>query len=185
MSIFTSSKERALWIVDAIVVALIFSTLGIAGRLAENIPREVVDNLFVFGFFMLVAAIVAVALFYRPSVSQLAILTGLVAVLVMVASRMGIPEERTHLFEYALVGTLTYQALVERSRHSGGVGAPAVMAFLITAGIGWLDEIVQYFLPDRVYDWRDVGFNLLAAFLSVAFAATVEAIRKRRAASGA
>ena len=59
---------------------------------------------------------------------------------------------------------------------------PAVpsIALLVTAALGWLDEGIQAALPDRVYDPIDVGFNALAATVSVVGTATVVWIRERR-----
>ena len=36
-----------------------------------------------------------------------------------------------------------------------------------TVLLGWLDEGIQWLLPNRVYDIRDVGFNALAAVMAV------------------
>ena len=35
------------------------------------------------------------------------------------------------------------------------------------SAFGWLDEGIQWLLPGRVYDLRDVGFNALAAAMAV------------------
>jgi VanZ family protein len=35
----------------------------------------------------------------------------------------------------------------------------------MAALIGLLDEVVQYFLPNRVFDWYDVGLNTCAALI--------------------
>ena len=40
--------------------------------------------------------------------------------------------------------------------------------FLSSAALGWTDEGIQAFLPNRVYDLRDVGFNALAGAMAVA-----------------
>jgi hypothetical protein len=41
--------------------------------------------------------------------------------------------------------------------------APAVLAVVITALLGLLDESIQALLPNRVFDMIDVGFNALLA----------------------
>jgi hypothetical protein len=45
--------------------------------------------------------------------------------------------------------------------------APAVLAVLITALLGLLDESIQALLPNRVFDMIDVGFNALAGFMAI------------------
>ena len=49
---------------------------------------------------------------------------------------------------------------------------------------GWGDELIQYFLPNRVYDLRDVAFNAEAAALVVAFLAARRLARRRDARRG-
>ena len=41
-------------------------------------------------------------------------------------------------------------------------------ALLIAATAGWIDELIQAVLPDRVYDLRDVAINAVAALLALA-----------------
>ena len=52
----------------------------------------------------------------------------------------------------ASVFFLIYNALSERSENGRRVPAPAVLALVVTVLLGWLDEGIQAFLPDRVYD---------------------------------
>jgi hypothetical protein len=42
-----------------------------------------------------------------------------------------------------------------------------VGAILFAAAAGWLDELLQGLLPDRVYDLRDVGINAVAALMAI------------------
>jgi hypothetical protein len=84
------------------------------------------------------------------------------------------PEEALHFIQYGLVGGLFFAALVERRRHLDASSwlarpaLPAVLAFLLTLAAGWTDEIIQYFLPNRYYDLRDVAFNAAAGALAIA-----------------
>jgi VanZ family protein len=96
------------------------------------------------------------------------------------------PEERFHLLEYGLLAGLVYTALLERQRPGDGVrwsALPAFLAALLTGLAGWLDEGIQHLLPNRHYDWIDVGLNLLAAVLAIgALAVLAEARRADRSA---
>ena len=42
---------------------------------------------------------------------------------------------------------------------AGGCPAPAALALVVTALLGWVDEGIQGLLPNRVYDWLDVASN--------------------------
>ena len=61
-----------------------------------------------------------------------------------------------------------YQALRERARHGAGVRVPALLALVVTALLGWLDEGIQALLPNRVYDNFDVLSNAVAALIGIA-----------------
>lgn len=82
-------------------------------------------------------------------------------------ARIALPEERTHLIEYSVVGVLIYKALLERSKNEWPVWSPALLAILLTGTLGSIDEVVQIWHPTRTFDWRDLGFNWLAGILSV------------------
>lgn len=76
---------------------------------------------------------------------------------------LSIPEERIHFAQYGLMAVLARRALgwhVSPPRQYLG-------AFVIAAMAGWVDEVIQGLLPDRVYDLRDVGINAVAALLAI------------------
>lgn len=71
---------------------------------------------------------------------------------------MPIIEERLHFIVFGLYGYLSMLVL------------PRTTAYIACLVLGMGDELLQWFLPDRVGDWRDVQFNLLAAFAATLFA---------------
>ena len=155
--------------VAALVVATIYSTLGLARTLSDELRRRsLFDALFGFALVVLLIALVAIARRARLGGREIGLLLGLVAVWVMVVARMAIPEERTHLIEYALLAGLVQQALVERQRNGRFAGRPALAAFAVASTAGIVDELIQAVLPSRVFDARDIGFNVLAAGLGAA-----------------
>lgn len=180
MSLFASKRERRLWLWTLAVMVAIYSTLGLAGTLTDTLrDRGLFDGLFVVGFLILLAAVLVVGWITRPGIAEIGIILGIAAVYAMVVARMGIPvEERTHLFEYSLIGLLVYQALTERRNEGRPVAAPAAMAVAATAALGWIDEGIQWLLPNRVYDIRDVGFNALAGFIAVAGTMALKRVRR-------
>ena len=126
------------------------------------------------------AAIVALALKTRPGRAEIGMALGVAAVYLMLFARLRIPEARTHLFEYSVVAVFIYEALRERASQGRRVPAPATLAVLVTALLGWLDEGSQAILPGRVYDLQDVGFNALAALMAVAASLALARARRRR-----
>ncbi len=59
-------------------------------------------------------------------------------------------EERLHFLVFGAFGL------------AAGRAFPFALAVALGVAAAGLDELLQWWLPDRVGDWRDVGFNLLA-----------------------
>ena len=169
VSLFTSNRERRLWFCALAVVVAIYSTLGLAGTLAEVLrENNLMRALFFFLMFLTVAAIVGSGLKRRPGRREVWVALGVTAVYGMLVIRMGVsPEERTHLFEYGIVAVLIYNALSERSQNGRRVPVPALLALVVASLLGWLDEGIQALLPNRVYDNFDVFSNVLAALIGI------------------
>lgn len=167
--LFTSTRERRLWLWSLAVVAAIYSTLGLAGSLAARLRDNNLMGAAVLVLMILtVATIVGSGLRRRPGRRELWVGLGLTAVYGMAVLRMGVgPEERTHLFEYGVVAVLIYQALRERARGGRRVRVPALLALVVTVLLGWLDEGIQAVLPNRVYDDFDVLSNAIAALIGI------------------
>lgn len=167
-SFFSSPRERRLWLWTLAVMVAIYATLSPAQEVAEalrerNLLRLSTGSaLFVLG--------VGLALYWlrtRPGRLEIGAGLGVFAVYMTTLIRLPVPEARSHLFEYSLVAMLVYQALLERRGHGRAVPAPAFVAVVSTALLGWVDEGIQGLLPNRVYDIVDVGFNALAGLMAI------------------
>ena len=167
--LFSSNRERWLWAAALAAVVAIYATLGLAARLAGELRnRGVIDNFVFLCFLLVIAAIVTQALKTRPRGAEIGVALGITAVYLLVFARMALPaEERTHLVEYGVVAVLIYAALLERASQGRHVPAPAVIAILVTAVLGILDECIQAFVPNRVFDPIDILFNVLAGLMAV------------------
>ncbi len=71
------------------------------------------------------------------------------------------PEEAVHFLEYGLLGFLLFRAL----SHSMRDKSVYLAAFFIGSIVGVFDEILQWIVPGRFWDFRDAGLNALAAGL--------------------
>ena len=116
----------------------------------------------------------------RPGGVEIAVLLGIAAAYVLLVLRStASPAERTHLMEYGVVGVFIHAALAERVRQGRRVPLPPVIAVLVTAALGVVDEGIQWFLPERVFDPVDMLFNLLAGATSVGAVVALAWARRR------
>ncbi|MDJ0834317.1 MAG: VanZ family protein [Gammaproteobacteria bacterium] len=66
-------------------------------------------------------------------------------------------EERLHFLTFGLCGALAIMLFNPR------------LAFSICLVVSGADEVLQYYLPDRVGDWRDVLMNSIASIGAASF----------------
>ncbi len=178
---FTSPRERRLWLWSALVTATIYATLGLARTLAGALrSRGVLDVAFVVAALMLAAAVVTIGLRARPGTAEIGIAVGVAAVYLLAFVRMALPEERTHLIEWGLVAVLVLEALRERAARGRPVRVPALVAFAVAALLGVVDEAIQLVIPSRVFDPVDIFVNAVAAAMAVSAAAALRWAGDRR-----
>ncbi len=180
-SIFRSKRERRLWLALVIVLAAIYATLGqapaIVAALGEGILNSIGNNL-VFAIIVLLVVIPVFFIDKRLGREAIALGAGILTVYLLAWLRLGSWEERSHLFEYALVAALVHEALLERRDNGRRVPAPALLALVVSISLGWLDEGIQSLLPNRVFELIDVAFNSIAATMIIGMRSVVRWLQK-------
>lgn len=179
MPVFTSSREKRLWLYALSVLVAIILTLVFARPLVR-LPNyeEILTPFFWLVMALLGATFIVHGLRSRLSKNEIVIWLGLSGVYLLLFIRLGHPAERTHLMEYSVLAIFIHKALIERLRQGNQVLKPALLAFAATLIIGALDEGVQIFLPDRVFDPLDILFNGLAAFMAIGGSMVLQWARK-------
>ncbi|MEM7372979.1 MAG: VanZ family protein [Bacteroidota bacterium] len=182
MSVFTSKREKRLWAWTLAVVLAIYSTLGLANTLADTFfnHEAIGAGLFLLCCFLVLGTVLSQGWKRRPSDSELVVALGVIAAYVLVFVRMSIPTERSHLIEYGVVAIFIYEALLERIAAGKKVVFPAIVAIVLTSLIGGIDECIQGFLPNRVFDPVDMLFNVLAAVMAIGASSALRWARRRR-----
>lgn len=72
------------------------------------------------------------------------------------------PEEAFHFVQYGVLGFLLFRALGFRLADPSIYVAGA----LIGAAVGIADELIQWLVPNRYFDYRDIGINAWAGVLA-------------------
>jgi hypothetical protein len=167
MPIFTSSREKYLWVLAFIVLLAIFSTLLIGQPLIKLLANQNLQAvLFVLGMILVGGAIILHMIELKPGKIESVIVLGIGAVYIMLFLRLGLPE-RSHLIEYSVLAIFIHKALDERSKNYLHKIPPFLLAYILTFLIGVMDEAIQLFLPNRIFDPLDILFNGIAATLAI------------------
>ncbi len=82
---------------------------------------------------------------------------------VWVLARLDVTVERIHYLEYGLVAVLAVRAF----EHRGADWSAYVLGCLYVMALGLVDESIQWVLPTRVGEFRDVTINLSAGLLGL------------------
>jgi VanZ family protein len=180
--LFHSQREKHLWIAAASLVAAIYALLYPMPWVVDFLRDRGLLRLTVAVAFALAGIALAEAVRRtRPGWREILAVAALAPVYALVLQTMRRAEEAFHFLEYGVLGVLVYLALAERFRARGAVAprwiAPA--AIVTTTAAGWLDEGIQYLLPNRYYDLRDVAFNAIAGALAIAAVALRTVARRR------
>lgn len=97
-------------------------------------------------------------LFFEKKVRRLAswfLIFSVMAAYGYLLNFLWIPQERLHLFEYGFLAFLVYKALKSDVRD----GRIYLYTSILVASFGCVDELIQFFLPNRYYDIKDILIN--------------------------
>ena len=134
MNLFSSDRERRLWLWTMLVLVAIYTSLGFTAPLVRFLRDR---NLLHVSFAALVLVLVAVFavrwIRKRPDWSEVGIAIGVGLAFWMAFIRIENPAERTHLLEYGIVAALIHMALQERVRNGRPVPNPAALTVVATA----------------------------------------------------
>ncbi len=162
-------SEALSWTYVAAWVLVIYCTIPVARAFREAVNEQVGREMFLYVTFAIVLA-VAIAAFASlsrrklPVNAYLCLFAILVAFMAFVYDLRDIPEEAIHVVEYGVLGLLVYRAFTHRVRdHS-----IYILGSLVVGMIGILDEYIQWVVPSRYYELRDIGINFCAGALSQA-----------------
>lgn len=179
MSLISSAREKRLWTLTLIVILAIYASLGLELSIANVlIERGLVTPFYIVGMLLIVATAVSRGFSLRPRGLEIAVALGIVAAYLVLLTRLSIPGERIHLIEYGIVGAFIYEALLERRNNGRTVYAPAILPVIVASVLGIIDECIQYFLPNRIFDSRDIVFNVLAATMAVSACKVMADVRR-------
>ena len=150
------SKKR-LWVLIIIYILFIYVSLpffpAFIKVLRSFISKELLNFLSLVlsvSFFLLLSVWIYNK---KYKVNQFLLIISPLLLLTYLSLSLDVWVERIHFIEYAVLGLLISRAVNVRTMH--GIIAACSLITLI----GVVDEIIQWFLPNRVGDMRDVIMN--------------------------
>ncbi len=161
-------KEWLSWFWVALWSAFIFVSIPFVRAMQEAVyarwGREVFTYFVVGSLLAVACAGILNQLLSKRAISRAGILWlgGVTAVTMYSSAYLDIsPEEAIHFLEYGFLGLLIFRALSHRLRDSGIY----IAAVLVGTLIGAADEFVQWVVPRRFFDFRDIWLNAYALIL--------------------
>ncbi len=169
-------REWLDWLFVVLWSMVIFATIPLARRIQAAVKDTWSEDAFLYAVLVVILATTVVAVRYVRGLEGITPrrIAWLVAVgglyVAYVVSLRGNPVEAVHFVEYGMLGALAFRALAHRTSDTG--------IYLAAAGVGGivgiLDEAIQWAVPRRVWDLRDIWFNFFGASLvQVAIAAGI------------
>ncbi|WP_339132790.1 MAG: VanZ family protein [Candidatus Electrothrix sp. GW3-4] len=159
----------------------IYTTLGIARPLAEYLRSTGILLLTVITLF---AGSLPLALLWRyKTITRTRFLFRILLIITLLCAAFitsALPEERLHFLTYGLAGWLICWSLEPTTGFSStpqkGLLLRQVLLWLtpclLVWGAGSIDELIQWWLPNRVFDVRDIIFNTTAGITGITLFAT-------------
>jgi hypothetical protein len=156
-------RATGLWLLALAWLGAIYSTLYVARPVAELLRSNNLLRLTVWATIALLGAAVLIwAARARLGLRGWGVLALGAAAFAWAVLSVSPPEVKLHFVEYGVLGGLFYAAL-----RSGGARWAALPALILTGLAGWLDEGIQYLLPNRWYDLQDVAINTVAGAIAI------------------
>lgn len=153
------------WIPVLLCSALIFATIPLARGIQRYVYYTIGRDVFTNAVLLVIIATSGVLLFcffFRLRVRRssqyvwIFVCTGLYIYRTFTLHEH--PEEAVHFLEYGILTYFVFRAL----RSSIGDFTIYLSTFFLVSLIGTLDEFLQWMMPERFWDIRDVGLNAFA-----------------------
>lgn len=161
------SPSKVVWSIVLLYILLIFITLGDVVMIMDFAERKLGDYfnpiLGVSPYFFMAAFLFYITLVKKEKrPSRYIFLILIVIGFFFIMRLLYYPAEKVHLIEYGILGALVFWAV---SIHKVDIVLCYIAAIVVSLVVGGADEIIQGFLPFRVFDFRDIMINNLSGAL--------------------
>jgi hypothetical protein len=154
--------KRRTWIVILIYLSAIYLTLPVMRPLLQLLYGSVGRGTMgvMVNTVMSITAATVLYVSIKKGHVRFALIALPLGALAAVLYIMELPEERVHFLEYGVLGFLLIRAAGARYRQL----AFSLFIVLIASSV---DELIQFMLPNRVGELRDVGMNVAGGMIGL------------------
>ncbi len=155
--------SKKLLLFTFIYVLIIYATLPV-GRyivnfLYANFGKE---NLSVLINILLVVSVGTLFYLFRDKLKKLLLILPFIVIVAIMFISLDRPEERVHFLQYAVLGIMIFKLFSPASSINR-----LILSSTAVLLVGAIDETIQWFLPNRVGDLKDVALNFIGGVLGV------------------
>jgi len=108
---------------------------------------------------LIITSVLVIFLFIKKRRKLMPIVLPLIIAIVFI-KMIERPEERIHFLEYGILGFLVFKAIGKEIKQ-------IILALIFIILIGSIDEFIQYLLPNRVGDVRDIIMNSIGGIIGL------------------
>ena len=167
--------KKIWWSIVVVYLMVIYATAGVAPQLWDRINKMTGGNgtrLIYLACFIVIAAVLVHMVFVNRerSVSRYFLLLFFIWIFFTLNKIAIFPVEKIHLLEYGVLSVLFYNALkIDIDREHMKLYDTGIFLGLAA---GFIDEIAQWFVPGRFFDFRDILLNFASSvtvFMAIRF----------------
>ena len=179
MNLFSSKREKRLWLYALICWMVILSLLFLGHPLQQLFSNQNIQaGIFLLGMLLVTAITLIHALRQNSQRISVILSLSLLTLFCMFLLRLGLAE-RSHLIEYSILAILIHEALLEGQKKGEALWRAPLIAIGLTSTLGVIDELLQLWIPNRFFDLNDIFFNCFAAIFAVGSKVIVDFARYR------
>lgn len=152
----------------AIYAFLPFSAEILLSLIKQDLISTIVTTIYIFAG---VAALWIMLVVYQiRDIAAYILMSMLALIVVYFMSGLSIQQERIHFIQYAAL-TMGILWCFEEQRAKKKTW---IISIFMSSFAGFIDECIQGFVPNRYFDMRDVGLNVLASIVGAGFYAILK-----------
>jgi len=152
--------KKSVWIIIAIYIFLIYSTLPITRPILNFLYASLGQRFLSIIVNIIFVVITVFIIYFLRKKNKLKISFLFLLIILFLINKIERPEERIHFLEYGILGALIFKATGKGTKQN-------IFAIILLFIIAVIDELIQYILPNRVGDIRDIVMNLTGGVIGL------------------